>query len=67
MIGMAVGDNDQIHVFRGERKPVQLIPYVIEKVVVAWIDQYSLFTIDEIGVAVVSGHAVPGKDMQMVQ
>jgi hypothetical protein len=67
MIGMAVGDNDQIYVFRGERKSVQLISYVIEEVVVAWIYQYPLFTIDEIGVAVVGGHAVPGKDMQMVQ
>jgi len=67
MIGMAVGDDDQIHVFRGEGKSGKPITHVIEQMIVARVYEDPFFTVDEIGIAVVRGHAVPWEQMQMIQ
>ena len=63
MIGMSVGDDYHLDILGGKGKPGELLPYVIEEMVVAGIHQDPFFAVNKIGVAIICGHAIPRKEM----
>jgi len=67
MIGMSMGNDYQLNIFGGKGKPCELVPYVIEKVVVAGVHQDPFFAVDKIGVAIICGHAIPRKEIYVVK
>ncbi len=63
MVRVPVGDDDHVHVFRGERQPGELIPNMVEKMIMARVHQDFLFSINEIGIAVIGRWVVPWEKM----
>jgi hypothetical protein len=66
MIRVTVGADDGIDIFNAQVELCQPPLHMLEEPPVARIDQDPTFAINEKGVAVVGGHGLPDKGMQIV-
>jgi len=67
VVRMAVGDNHQINLIRGEAQICQSLPHMAEKMSVAGVDQDFLRPIDKIRIAIIGGDIAPDEGMEVIR